>query len=100
MKCKTHATKGETALYFLLKIVQQNMPLINSYLEAFKEALTKVKLQLIEFLVRKLRKEKRRWLPVEEIYQFAKEELQLDSSKVAELLSKLVKQGIERAGIL
>jgi len=67
--------------------------------ESLKEVLTNVELQLIEFLVRKLRREKRRWLPVEDIYQFAKAELQIDPSKATELLRKLIKQGILREGI-
>jgi len=67
--------------------------------ESLKKVLTDDELRLIEFLVKKLRREGRKWLLVEEVYQFAKTDLQMDSSKVAELLKKLATQGILKEGI-
>jgi len=66
---------------------------------ALKDVLTKNEVKLIEFLVRQLRMEKRKWLPMEEIYQFAKTDLQIQPSKVTELLRKLVNKGIIKEGI-
>jgi len=74
-------------------------PVKDALHDFLKKVLTYNDVRLIEFLVGKRRRERREWLPVEEIYQFAKVGLQMGPSKVTELLRKLVKQGIIIEGI-
>jgi hypothetical protein len=61
--------------------------------------LTKDELRLLEYIVGELRGKTNRWLSVEEIYQFAKSNLQLDHSEVGEALKKLVNRKILKEGI-
>jgi len=83
----------------LSELEQMKRDVRDALYATLKKILTEDELQLIEFLVRKLRKEKREWLPVEEVYRFAKSYLKLEPSKVIELLRKLVSRGILREGI-
>jgi len=94
------AEKGINELDIKLsELEQMKHEVRNALYESLKEVLTENELQLIEFLVVRLKKEKRKWLPVEEIYQFAEVNLQIESSRTTEILRKLVNQGILREGI-
>jgi RIO-like serine/threonine protein kinase len=59
----------------------------------------KDELRLLEYIVGEIRGKIKKWLSAEEIYQFAKSNLQLDHSKATEALKKLVDLKILKEGI-
>ncbi|RSN71495.1 hypothetical protein [Candidatus Methanodesulfokora washburnensis] len=67
--------------------------------DTLKNILAKDELRLLEYIVGEIRGKIKKWLSAEEIYQFAKSNLQLDHSKATEALKKLVDLKILKEGI-
>lgn len=67
--------------------------------ESIRTTLTEKELRLLEFLVEKVRTEKREWLTINELYQFAKDVLLLEPLETEKVVKKFINQGLLKEGV-
>ncbi|MEM3580018.1 MAG: hypothetical protein QXU11_07525 [Thermoproteota archaeon] len=69
------------------------------FYEIIKPALNEKELQLLELVVKKIRSQKKEWLSSQELYQSAKEELDIHQKEIDDLIQKLIERGFFKSGI-
>jgi hypothetical protein len=69
------------------------------FYEIIKPALDEKELRFLELVVKKIRCERREWLSSQELYQSAKDELNIQQGEVDELIRKLIERGFFKPGI-
>ncbi|MEM1574159.1 MAG: hypothetical protein QXI49_06770 [Candidatus Methanomethylicaceae archaeon] len=83
----------------LSEIEQKKNQIHQKLYEIIKPILDEKELQILELVVKKIRLEKKEWLPNQELYKIAKEKMGIQSREVEEILQKLTEKGLFRKGI-